>query len=142
MLKKISTAIALAAVAVVGWSWYVKGQVVGPPNNILCSSSANLAFGTTGTYVLVTGVQGRLIYVCGWFVTNNSATGATFSIYTGSGVNCSTMEKLVNTPHYVTQTSPATTHIDYAFFNSTSPGDSMCIDVQNNLAATVWYGQY
>ena len=113
---------------------------VGPPNQVLCSTSATFT-GTGAAASVITAGASQRVYLCGWHITNTAATG-TFAITTGTGTNCGTGTVTVTPSMSVTSTAPTTDHIEFATFNS-ALGGSFCVNATvTTVTGLLWIGVY
>ena len=149
----------LALAALISWILPpAKAQVVGPIAGVQCShlaqasiaattSSVLVIDGASGSQATVRGVAGRIIYVCGWHVTNNSATAGTFQFVGGTDAattpGCGGTQTILTPAYDVTQTSPATDHTSFAVLNL-PVGQQLCVTTSGatTLHVGVWIGQY
>jgi hypothetical protein len=133
--------LALLFVLSAGPSALSQGPIVGPGQPILCPRIATLAVGPATITQIIAPVTGQAISICGWHVTNTGATG-TFSLSYGTGSNCGTGTQLFVPPQNVTNTAPATDHIDYAFF-TTPVSQAICITPSvATVAAVIYFNQF
>jgi hypothetical protein len=121
-----------------------KGEAqVGPPNSVLCNhlaqattsaataSSVLVIDGPAGSQATVRGVAGKTIYICGWHVTNaTSAAQGTFQLVGGTDSattpGCGGTQTILTPPFDVTNTAPATDHIEFAGLNL-PVGQQLCV---------------
>lgn len=119
-----------------------QGTIVGPGQPILCGQNKGSG-GFTGTAALaqiIGPVAGQSIYICGWHITNTAATG-TFSFSYGTGTNCGTGTNTFLPNVSVSNTAPATDHIDYAFIQIPA-GNALCQNSTATVSGAVWYSQF
>lgn len=114
-----------------------QGTIVGPGNMILCPNVATLTAGPTSITQIVALTSGQSISICGWHVTNTASAG-TFSLSYGTGSNCGTGTTTIIPPQNVSNNSPATDHIDFAFFTIPA-GNALCITPSVATVAGVVY---
>lgn len=137
--------------AVVGWELITperpaKGQIVGSYTMAVCSSLAQLNTGSTGLTRIITGAAGKVIYICGWQITNTAASG-TFQLAYGTGSNCATNTNA--TPALSVGSTPTTDHQQWAFFSvpATQPitgaQPDFCINPSvSTISGIIYFGQY
>jgi hypothetical protein len=134
----------LLAVLVLLWPSLAWAQgLVGPPNQILCNKIA-IFFGVSAVTSLVSAVSGQTVYVCGWHVTNSSATSATFYFTSGTLTTnpCDTGAKTLTPPLSVLNTSPSADHIDYAVLSS-GVSQAFCVTPSaTTLTGLIYYSQF
>lgn len=136
MMKKL----ALGLLALLLACAPARAQQFGPPNTILCNKSATFT-GTGAAAIVIAGVGGQVVNVCGWHITNTAATG-TFSISTGSGAACGTGTVAITPTLSVTSTAPSADHIDYATFNAVV-GAGVCVNATvTTVTGVLWYSQF
>jgi hypothetical protein len=118
----------------------VRAQI-GPPNQVQCNNQAILEVGFTGSIVLQAGVPGKVIFVCGWHVTNTAAAG-TFAIQTGTGALCGTNTKKLTPTSSVTSSAPSGDHVEFAHYSGAAGAD-LCATVSAvTITVLIWYGQF
>jgi len=114
----------------------------GPGNNILCNQLAFQTASSSALLTLISGISGRVIYVCGWHVTNSAGAAQTFQLFTGTGTNCATASTALTPAYNVINSAPATDHVEFASI-SLAPGNNLCIQSSaNSLQPGVWFSQY
>ncbi len=114
-------------------------NTVGPSAQILCNKVANVAVGPTTATQVVAGVVGQSIFICGYQITNTTATG-TFSLIYGTGSTCTTPTTLVTTQN-VTSTAPATYNVGVAQMQVPA-GATLCVVPIATVATTIWFSQF
>jgi hypothetical protein len=128
------------------WACTAQAQM-GPPNPTLCNQTATFSGVATNTQ-LVAAVTGKIIYVCGWHITNSAASG-TFLFTTGQGVLCATNTVNVTPALTVTSTAPSSDHIEFAAWSapltSTNPPvpSAVCVTPSvTTISGVLYYSQY
>jgi hypothetical protein len=134
---------------------------VGPPNSILCNNLAQTSTVTapvasavltvnnsSGAAVPLRGIAGKVIYVCGWHITNGtSAVNGTFQIVGGTDVattpGCGGTQTVLTPTYDVTNTAPGTDHIEFASLNLLA-GQQLCVTTTGaaSMHIGIWIGQY
>lgn len=116
-------------------------EVIGTPNQAACNQLVFQSASVATIATILSGVAGKIIYICGWDVTA-SAAGGTFQLSSGTGTNCATTNTNITPPYNVTSTAPATDHADFASL-SLAVGNNLCIiSSSTNLQIGIWVGQY
>ena len=127
-------------------------QAIGGPNTIICNKTAVFS-GVTGVTSLIAGVAGKTISICGWHVTSNLATAATFQITSGTQTTTACDTDTVNiTPVLnILNTAPSADHIDFAIASAGAPGiggsavsaPAICVNPSiTGISGLVYYSQY
>lgn len=116
------------------------GGQVGPPNAILCNKVSTSASLATGTTLLVPGVTGQAISLCG-FIFEGLATG-TVQLVFGTGSTCTTPTNITGVFN-TGATSNVTDHLPSAWMSSSS-GQGMCGIVGGATAVVIdtYYSQF
>ena len=91
-----------------------QGGLIGPGNAVLCNQLSQAGISSATTTLLLTGVLGKTIVICGWHVTSNQSTVSTFQLQYGTGATCGTGTINLTPAFSVTSTAPATDHTDFA----------------------------
>jgi hypothetical protein len=134
----------LSAVGLSLWAWSplpLQAQI-GQPNNVACNQLVFQTASTASLATLLAGLPGKIIYVCGWDVSNSNATAATFQLSSGTGTNCATTNTNITPAFSVSQSAPATDHVAFAQL-SLPAGANLCIISSTvTLQPAVWVGQY
>lgn len=134
----------ILAVLVLFWPSLAWAQgIVGPINQILCNKIATFN-GVSAVTSLVSAVSGQTVYVCGWHVTNSSATAATFVFTSGTLTTnpCDTGTKTLTPALSVLNTSPSADHIDYAVMSS-GVSQAFCVTPSaTTLTGLIYYSQF
>jgi hypothetical protein len=119
-----------------------QGQVAGPPNAILCNQGAQIGpTSAVSAFTAVTSVTAKTVFLCGWHVTATSGFAAFFQISQGA---CGTSMAAMTPSLAVTNTAPATDHIDFAMI-STGVGQSLCFSnntLNSSVSAVLWFSQF
>ena len=125
---------------------FALAQHVGPLNTVQCSQVLVKAVGTATTAQLMTGDAAKIIYLCGWSMTNTGTAAGTFTLQYGQGTTCSTNTSSITSALAVTATAPATDHTTYAFFNvptlTSATVNNLCINVTSGVGGNNYVGQY
>ena len=121
--------------------------IVGPPPGVLCNQTATFS-GVSVNTQLIPAVTGKVIFICGWHVTNTAASG-TFQFTTGQGAVCATNTITVTPALTVSSTAPSADHVDYASWTapltSTTPPVPSAVCVNPSVATIsglVYFSQY
>lgn len=113
-----------------------------PPSTISCNATAQYAASTSGLTKIVTGVAGKIVYICGYTIHGGAAVNVGLS--TGTGTNCATGTAAL-TPQYVLASGTDVTDSSPWFRGLQVPAATdLCINSSGAAAATaiVYYGQY
>jgi hypothetical protein len=91
--------------------------------------SVSLAFSTNASAVIVTGVEGKRVYVCAFTVTMSSGTTPTLLFKSGTGTTCGTgTVTYTGTMALPTASgSVVTVGAGHAMFSPTAAGADLCI---------------
>ena len=145
----------LLALCVVAGLWSptaADAQAIGGANTIVCNKTAVFS-GVTGVTSLIAGVAGKTISICGWHVTSNSATAATFQITSGTQTTtaCDTGTVNITPALSILNTAPSADHIDFAITSAGTPGiggsavssPAICVNPSiTGISGLVYYSQY
>ncbi len=118
-------------------------SAVGPTNAIVCNKTATFT-GLSANTVLVAAVTNLRVVMCGWHVTNSSATAYTFAITYGTQTTnpCDTGTITVTPALSVTQSAPSADHVDFAGTGS-NLSQALCISPSNAaVSGLVFYAQF
>lgn len=137
-MRKLFLALALALSALIPGA-QAQGPVVGPGNIILCGKGATFT-GTAALAQIIAAVSNQSIFICGWHITNTAAAG-TFAFSYGTGSNCGTGTVNILSNVSVSNTAPATDHIDYAFLQI-PVGNALCQNSTATVSGAVWFNQF
>ena len=122
-------------------TWHKAKAQLGPPNQVLCNQLIIQAASTTSLATIVTGTSGKVVFICGWHVTNNIATAATFTLSSGTGTNCATTNTNITPAFSVTSSAPSTDHVEFASL-SLAAGNNLCvISSATTLQIGIWVSQ-
>lgn len=123
-------------------------ETIGPQNFVQCSQALVKAVGTATTVTLLTGVSGKIIYLCGWSMTNTGTAGTgSFQLTYGTATTCSANNAALTSVLNVSNTSPATDHVQFAQIqvpNNSSAGANpdLCLVVTSGVGGLIYIGQY
>lgn len=136
--------LALALIAALAFGASASAQVPsqGPNNAIMCNASAIYSNTTAGGTIMVPGVAGKIIYVCGYILQAGGTTNALLT--TGTGAACGTATVSL-TPTYNFTIGLAVQDVAGFFRGMLTPaGNSLCVasSAGVSLNAIVYYGQY
>ncbi len=143
-MRKLGLALSfLAALGLSLWAWTLPLRAqVGPANQVLCNQLVFQTASTASLATILAGVAGKTIFICGWHVTNNVATVATFQLSSGTGTNCATTNTNITPAFNVTSSAPSTDHVEFASL-SIATGNNLCIiSSGTTLQPAIWVGQY
>jgi hypothetical protein len=113
-----------------------------PPSTISCNATAQYAASTSGLTKIITGVAGKVVYICGYTIHGGAAVNVGLS--SGTGTNCATGTAAL-TPQYVLASGTDITDSSSLFRGLQVPAATdLCINSSGAAAATaiVYYGQY
>jgi hypothetical protein len=157
MMKRLALVLALLLAPLL---WSKAEAQLGPSNQILCNhlaqattsaataSSVLVIDGTSGSQATVRGVAGKTVYICGWHVTNaTAAVQGSFQLVGGADASatpgCTGTQTILAPAYDVTNTAPATDHIEYASLNL-PVGQQLCVTTTGavTLHIGVWISQF
>src|SRR5262249_31371487 len=124
-----------------------ESQQIGPLNTVLCSQALIKTVGTATIQTLLTGVSGKIIYLCGWSMTNTGTAGTgSFRLLYGQSTACSVNGTNITSDLSVSNTSPATDHTQYASLNvpatTSATVNDLCVNVTSGVGGVIYIGQY
>ena len=126
------------------WAGLAAAQgVIGPANQVICNKVVTFSSISTLTQ-LVAPVTGQAIFICGWHVTNTSATAASFVITTGTQTTnpCDTGTVTITPALSVLNSAPSADHIDYAVGQSKLSQALCVLPSSTTLAGLIYYSQF
>lgn len=115
----------------------------GPANPILCNKTATFS-GISAITQLVAPVANARIAICGWHVTNTSATSYSFTLTFGTQTTnpCDTSTFAFTPALSVTNAAPSSDHIDFAVVAS-NLSMGLCVTPSNvALTGLIYYSQF
>lgn len=134
---------ALLALGLLLLSWGASAQPANQPTTtISCNAVATYSAAAAALLRVVTGVAGKIIYICGYTIHGGGATNVGLS--TGTGTNCGTGTAAL-TPQYVLASGTDVTDSSPFFRGLQVPAlTDLCVNSSAAAAAqvTIYYGQY
>jgi hypothetical protein len=119
-------------------------NTVGPTNQIICNQVAQASPASATTTLLITGIAGKSIFLCGWHVTSNQATATTFQFIAGTGATCTGTPVNLTPAFSIQSTAPSADHISIASYQVPA-GFNVCLVTTGTTvgdAAVGYYSQF
>ena len=116
-------------------------NIAGPTNQILCNRTATASPVTATTTLVINGVTGSSVNICGWHVTSNQTASTTFQFEYGTGPSCGAGTATITPAFSVTSTAPSADRQAIAYI-SLPAGTNLCVvsaGATVGLAVMVWY---
>jgi hypothetical protein len=107
----------------------------------LCNRTATASPVTATTTLVITGVAGSTVNICGWHVTSNQTASTTFQFEYGTGATCGTGTNVITPAFSVTSTAPSADRQAIAYI-SLPMSNSLCVistGATVGLAVMIWY---
>lgn len=133
---------ALLAVGLLLLSWGASAQVPQTGEVVHCNAAAQYAASTSGLTRIITGVAGKITYICGYNIHGGGAVNVGLSV--GTGTNCATGTAAI-TPAFVL--ASGTDVSDSSSFHrglGAAASTDVCVSSSGAVASqvVVYYGQY